>query len=64
MGRDLAAEYERRFPGVEIPDAQKEERMERLAFKREREQLSRSNRLRGIVVPPLPLDPTTGRLKP
>lgn len=52
--RDLAAEYERRYPGAVSDEAQKIERMERIAFKEERGSLRRTNRLRGIVVPRLP----------
>lgn len=54
MGRDLAAEYEKLYPATGCPDAQKEERMQRLDFKRERREHSRSGRNRGIVVPALP----------
>ena len=50
----LAREYERRYPETGIPEAQKAERMERLAFKEERRSLRRSGRTRGIVVPALP----------
>lgn len=63
MGRDLVAEYERRYPGVEIPAAHKEERMERELFKEERRTLRRSGRNRGVVIPRLPLD-ENGRLRP
>lgn len=51
---DLAAAYERRFPETGIPEAQKQEREERLRFREERQALRRTNRTRGIVVPDLP----------
>lgn len=54
MARDLAAEYERRYPGAVSDSAQKEERMERELFKQERRDLRRTGRNRGIVVPELP----------
>lgn len=63
MGRDLATEYDKRYPGVEIPAAQKEERMQRLIFKEERLSLHRSTRNRGVVFTRLPLD-ENGRLRP
>lgn len=63
MGRDLAAEYDKRYPDVEIPAAQKEERMERLLFKEERVTYKRANRNRGVVFTRLPLD-EHGRLRP
>lgn len=63
MGRDLASRYDRLYPGVEIPAAQKEERMERILFKEERAQDRRSNRNRGVVLTRLPLD-ENGRLRP
>jgi hypothetical protein len=50
----LAEQYEKRHPETGIPEAQKEERMERLLFKQERQSLRRTKRARGIVVPPLP----------
>jgi len=50
----LAEGYDRAFPGVEIPEAQKEERQERREFKAERASLRRTGRSRGIVVPDLP----------
>lgn len=53
-GRDLAAEYEKRYPETGCSDAQKEERMQRLLFKEERQSLRRTGRNRGIVVPDLP----------
>ena len=52
--KNLAAEYERRYPGTGCSDAQKTERMERLAFKEERQTLRRTGRNRGIIVPRLP----------
>lgn len=55
MGRrDLAAEYEQRYPGTGIPDAQKEERMERLVLKEERQSLRRTGRTRSTVIPRVP----------
>lgn len=54
MGRDLAAEYEKLYPETGCSDAQKEERMQRLLFKQERQTLRRTGRNRGIVVPALP----------
>ena len=53
MARDLAGEYEKRYPETGIPDAQKEERMERLIFKEEKAFHRRSGRTRGIIVPRL-----------
>ena len=50
----LAEQYEKRHPETGIPEAQKEERMERLMFKEERQSLQRTQRTRGIVVPQLP----------
>lgn len=44
-----AREYEKRYPGTGIPEAQKEERMERLAFKEERQTLHRTSRNRGMT---------------
>jgi len=54
MARDLAAEYERMYPGALTDNSQKEERMERILFKRERGALRRISRTRGIIVPELP----------
>lgn len=54
MAADKAAAYERLYPDTGIPEAQKEERMERLTFKDERQSLRRTSRTRGIVVPELP----------
>lgn len=51
---DYAAEYERRYPETGIPEAQKEERGEREAFKAESRSLRRTMRTRGIIVPALP----------
>lgn len=62
-GENLAAEYERRFPDTGCPAAQKEERMQRLLFKEERQALRRTGRNRGVVIPALPVD-ENGRLKP
>ena len=50
----LADSYEQRYPGVEIPSAQKEEREQRERFKAERHSHRRTGRTSGIVVPPLP----------
>ncbi len=63
MVGDLAAAYERRFPATGIPEAQKQERMERLLHREERQTLHRTNSTRGIVIPALPLD-ENGRLRP
>lgn len=49
-----AERYERTYPGTGIPDAQKQERMERIDFKAERANLRRTGRNRGIVVGELP----------
>ena len=54
MARDLAGEYEKRYPETGIPDAQKQERMERVLFREERDSLRRTGRNRGIIVPALP----------
>lgn len=64
MSGDLADRYERLYPETGIPDAQKQERMERILFKREARQGRRTGRNRGIVVPGLPVNPETGRLRP
>lgn len=48
---DLADAYEKRYPGTGIPEAQKQERMERINFNDERRALRRTGRNRGIVVP-------------
>lgn len=53
-GRDLAAEYERRYPDTGCSEAQKQERMERLLFREERQAHRRTGRTRGIVVPRVP----------
>lgn len=49
-----AQAYEERYPATGIPEAQKEERMERLSFKEERQTFHRTTRNRGIIVPRLP----------
>ena len=55
MGESAKAQqYDRRYPGTGCPEAQKEERQERMTFKEERQTLRRTGRNRGIVVPPLP----------
>lgn len=51
---DAATRYEQRYPDTGVPDAQKQERMERIDFKTERRSHRRTGRQRGIVVPPLP----------
>lgn len=50
----LAERYERIYPDTGIPEAQKEERMERMDFKDEARSLRRTSRTRGIIVPALP----------
>lgn len=50
----LADQYEKLYPETGIPEAQKEERMERMLFKDEQRSLRRTGRTRGIVVPELP----------
>lgn len=62
-GRDLVSEYDKRYPEVPIPAAQKEERMERLLHREERQSLRRTGRTRGVIVPALPVD-ENGRLRP
>ena len=52
--RNLAADYEKLYPGTGCPDAQKEERMERIGFKDEARSARRTHRNRGIIVPALP----------
>lgn len=49
-----ADRYEALYPDTGIPDAQKEERMERMDFKQERREYRRTSRTRGIVIPDLP----------
>jgi len=49
-----ARRYEKLYPDTGCPEAQKEERMERLDLKREKHELRRTTRNRGIVVPALP----------
>lgn len=49
-----AEQYEQRFPETGLPDAQKQERMERIEFKEERRTMRRTSRNRGIVIPELP----------
>lgn len=63
MGGNLAERYESMYPDTGIPDAQKQERMERLLHKQEARQGRRAGRTGGIVVPRLPLTPE-GRLRP
>ena len=59
----LAEQYERRYPETGIEDAQKEDRMQRLAFREERAAGRRTSRTRGLIVPALPVD-ENGRLRP
>lgn len=49
-----ARAYERLYPETGCSEAQKEERMDRLTFKEERQAGLRTGRNRGIVVPELP----------
>lgn len=42
------------YPNTGIPDAQKQERMERIDFKQERADKRRTGRNRGLIVPALP----------
>lgn len=49
-----ARRYESLYPDTGCPEAQKEERMDRLDLKREKQELRRTTRNRGIVVPALP----------
>jgi hypothetical protein len=49
-----ADQYEKRYPGTGIPEAQKQERMERMDFKEEVHALRRTGRNRGIVIPSIP----------
>ncbi len=49
-----ARAYESRHPGTGISEAQKEERMDRLAFREERQAGHRTTRTRGVVIPRLP----------
>ena len=60
---DLAARYESLYPHTGIPDAQKQERMERILHKQEGSRGRRTGRVGGIVVPRLPTTPE-GRLRP
>lgn len=46
-----ARRYDALYPETGLPEAQKEERMQRIDFKAERQQLRRTGRTRGIVVP-------------
>ncbi len=59
----LADQYEKRFPGACSDEAQKQERMERILHREERDSLRRTNRNRGVVITRLPVD-EHGRLKP
>lgn len=49
-----AEQYERLYPKTGCTEAQKEERMERLTFKEERQALRRTSRTRGVVIPRVP----------
>ena len=53
-GRDLAAEYESRWPETGCSESQKEERMERVLLKEDKRTHRLSMRNRGIIVPRLP----------
>lgn len=44
-----AERYEKRYPGTGIPDAQKEERQQRIDFKAQRADHSRTGRNRGVL---------------
>ena len=48
--RNLAAEYEKRYPDTGCSEAQKTERMERILFKQDRSSHSRTGRNRGIII--------------
>ena len=61
---NLAERYERIYPETGIPEAQKEERMDRMQFKHETAQLRRTSRNRGIIVPASPAFDSEGRLRP
>mgnify|MGYP001617836013 CR=1 FL=1 len=45
----LAEQYDARYGGVDIPEAQKAERMERLVFKEEHRAHHRTGRNRGVI---------------
>ncbi len=60
----LAEKYESIYPGTGVPEAQKEERYERMAFKHETRTLRRTSRLRGIIVPSSAAFDAEGRLRP
>lgn len=49
MSASDAARYERLYPDTGCPDAQKEERMQRIDFKQERANHSRTSRNRGVT---------------
>lgn len=53
-GSSPAARYERAYPGTGIPEAHKEERQQRIDFKKERAEDRRTGRTRGLVVPRVP----------
>lgn len=53
-GSSPADRYERMYPDTGIPDAQKQERQERIDFKQERREGRRTGRSRGVVIPALP----------
>jgi hypothetical protein len=55
----LAREYERRYPGTGVGEAQAAERMERIQFKQDGAEHRRTGRTRGIIVPALPWTTTT-----
>jgi len=54
MAEPPADRYERAYPDTGIPEAQKQERQERIDFKRERSERRRTVRQNGIIVPALP----------
>lgn len=60
----LADMYEKKYPGVDITEAHKEERMQRELFKAEARSGWRTNRNRGIIVPPSSAFDENGRLRP
>lgn len=49
-----AAQYERLYPGAASDEGQRAERMDRLAFKEERQSHRRTGRQRGVLIPALP----------
>lgn len=49
-----ADRYERLYPDTGIPEAQKQERMERIDFKAEARDGRRTSRNRGVILPRIP----------